>query len=99
VTAYCGTFKDNPPDTNSGVFNIQVSLKGAVSGTYSGKNGNSGTLTGSVSGTSLTVSNGSPSAIKGTISGTKLSGTITFNDGTGGTGTFSGNKCDLPATK
>jgi hypothetical protein len=97
VTAYCGTYRDNPPDDFTGTFNITVSLRGSVRGTFSGTAG-SGSLTGTVTGSSISiVKAGDPAIIRGTISGTTLSGTSNFNDGSGGSGTFTGQKCDLPA--
>jgi hypothetical protein len=92
VTAYCGTFKFTGT-TITGNFNITTALSGALTGTYSSSEG-AGRLSGTVTGSTFTGTSTGGDTVTGTVSGTTISGS--FTDGQTH-GTFTGNKCALPA--
>ena len=88
-TAYCGTFTGS----DDGTFSFVVSGTDLLGTAYSTSGGTPIPLDGTVSGSSITISNplgGSPLAT-GTISGTSASGT--WNDGQGNSGTWTGSVC------
>jgi hypothetical protein len=93
VTAYCGTFRQTKGGTNTGTFNLQVSLKGTISGSYSGMDG-AGRISATATGSTFTGTSTGGDTVTGNISGTSVSGT--YADGEGSEGTFAGSKCTLP---
>jgi hypothetical protein len=100
VTAYCGTFT-NPSPGDSGIWNLQVSANGAVSGvaiptnpTGAGDFARDGTfLTGQLSGSNLTIRGSGPGCMGktgDTSTGTVQNGIVN--------GTTAGNLCHGPGT-
>ena len=84
VTVYCGTFMSG---ADTGNWNVACTAAGTCSGSYYGTSKpGGGTLTGTLSGTMLMLSDGKNPA-PGTISGTSVTGTC----GSSGTCTFTGS--------
>ena len=92
VSTYCGTYIGSP---DVGVFNVEVSSTGTLSGSAIPTNGqgNGVSLTGTVAGNSFSGTSSQSQPFKGTISGTNVSGTFQIgqNGSNLGTGTFSGS--------
>lgn len=88
VTTYCGTFSGG----DSGVFNVQVDSSGNLSGSAiptSDTGGSPVSLSGTVTGNSITGESSEGNSFSGTIAGNDVSGTFEVTGG--GTGTFSGS--------
>jgi hypothetical protein len=87
--AFCGTFTG----TDNGVFNLTID-GGTLSGTATTSSGTVIALDGTVSGSSITIvmPAGSGTLATGTQSGANVSGT--WNDGVGGSGSWTGVQCN-----
>ena len=88
VTTYCGTFSGG----DTGVFNVQVDSSGNLSGSAiptSDTGGSPVSLSGTVTGNSITGESSEGNSFSGTIAGNDVSGTFEITGG--GTGTFSGS--------
>ncbi len=86
VLVYCGTYAQNN-STNTGVWNM-VQSGGSLVGSFSGSDGATGDLSGTISGDSVSVSFKGGSAT-GTLSGTTMSGT--WHDNKGNSGPWQGS--------
>lgn len=104
VTRYCGTYNTvaqlsgGGTYTESGTFNLQVSSNGTVTGTaatVSPEPACCEALTGTVSGSSITVTSAQGGGGTGTIGGGTVSGTGSVQSGRGSV-TFSGSTAACP---
>jgi hypothetical protein len=86
VTVYCGTYKASD---DTGNWNVACTAAGACSGSfYSPAKMGGGTLTGTLTGSALTLTDGKGGTpANGTLAGTSVTGTC----GTDGTCTFTGS--------
>jgi hypothetical protein len=90
--AYCGTYSAND-QSDSGIFSIVITGNIVRGEAYSSTDQTPIPLDGTISGNTITIANplgGAPLAT-GTRSGNTVSGT--YDDGQGGTGTWTGGLC------
>jgi hypothetical protein len=93
VKAYCGTYVSTVGSSEVGVWNIQVSSTGTVTGGACPTNRGPGhcvTLSGTLNGTSLSMISNEGAPVKGTVQNGTVNGTYSGGDHAG---TFSGAAC------
>ena len=75
VNVYCGTYESQPAGKDSGTWNLVQGADNRMSGSYTSSKGESGLLTGTLSGTAVSLTASSTAVATGTVSGDSMSGT------------------------